>query len=307
MARVVGYAAWRSVVAFIVGPGPWRPAAGSRRRSSARRPWRSWAGRRGGARCPRRSSSCVCARGSWSVVLPDPALGGGTEPGRACRGTAPGRCASPRRAGTAPPPRWCCGSRARTVPRRALAESRARSSSRCSGSRPVAGSSRTNSSGSPSSAAASATRCRMPPESDLIFACIRSASPTASSTRVGLAAPPVPVGVLLEHGDVVDQLDRGERRVERRGLREVAEPAPDLEPLATATAGSPPSNEIGPRPAPARWPASGAASSCRRRWDRAVPPRRGPAARSTASTARRAPYVLVSAVTSTCGRARWFR
>ena len=47
-----------------------------------------------------------------------------------------------------------------------------------------------------------------------------------------LVVTPVAVGPLLEHGDVVDEVERGEARVEPGVLRQVAEPATDREPIA---------------------------------------------------------------------------
>ena len=155
----------------------------------------------------------------------------------------------------------------------AVSTSNERSASRCSGSRPVAGSSSTSRSGSPTSAAG---------QRDPLLHAARQRADLACASRRRGRRPRAPaasccrrrVGVLLEDRDVVDHLERREARVEPGRLRQVAEPAPDLERDPSGGPGRAPAAQSPPGRGRARWPASAAAWSCRRRWGRAAPPRR---------------------------------
>ena len=114
----------------------------------------------------------------------------------------------------------------------------------------------------------------------------------------GLVAAASAVGVLLEHGDVVDEVEGREARVERRRLRQVAEPAPDLDPLARDAPGPDRAGAGGRSRARAPSRSSAAGSSCPRRSGRAG---RSPAVRWTARPRRRracAPYALTSSLMS---------
>ena len=110
-----------------------------------------------------------------------------------------------------------------TVERWPRADNVRRRSARCAGSSPVVGSSSTTSRGSPSSACASPTRRRCPPDSRLIRTEARSASPTASSTRRTSWDRALAVVPLLEDGDVLDEPEGGHVRGVAELLRQVAE------------------------------------------------------------------------------------
>ncbi len=140
-----------------------------------------------------------------------------------------------------------------TVPWRPRSDSVARNTARCSGSRPVVGSSRISRSGSPISAWANANRRRWPPESLRILIVGRSASCTASKHATDLVVSCCLVVPLLEHRDVFEEPERRHPRRELDLLGQEAEPATNLGPL-------------GERSRSARWPststhpASGAAA-----------------------------------------------
>ena len=128
-----------------------------------------------------------------------------------------------------------------------------RKRSRCSGSRPAVGSSRMSSRGSPSSAWASATRRRMPPDSALIAPPHDVVEPDEREHAADLVVALAAHGQLLEDRDVVDELERGEALVEAGLLGHVAEPAADRGPLARGRRGRGRAAAAGPRRARAPW------------------------------------------------------
>ena len=84
-----------------------------------------------------------------------------------------------------------------------------------------------------------------------------------------LAVPGFALGPLLQGGHVVDEAERGEAARVAALLRQVAESATDAGALLGHVRIEARGSGIDRRLARARWPGSAAASSCRRRWDRA--------------------------------------
>ena len=124
--------------------------------------------------------------------------------------------------------------------------------------------------GSPSSAWASATRRRIPPESAVMRRLCDLVEADQREDPADLVVARAALGQLLEDGDVVDELERGEARVEARLLRQVARGGAGS-PAAAARVGGleaeePDLSRVGRA---ARWRGSAAAWSCPRRWGRA--------------------------------------
>ncbi|CAM5404138.1 hypothetical protein SFUMM280S_05303 [Streptomyces fumanus] len=122
------------------------------------------------------------APGSRSVLLHTrPAARAVSSAGVPSKRTVPPAMTSTRRQSIATSSVWWVdSSTVRPSPARAISS---RNRIRCSGSSPTVGSSSTRKPGSPTSAAASATRCRIPPDSFRIRRPRTSPSPTSSSTR----------------------------------------------------------------------------------------------------------------------------
>ena len=207
--------------------------AGSRPRASARRARRRRAARRPGADRP---SAVRQATTRTGVALARPTPHASARAGRSARAGAPLASTRPSASTTtrghsaATSSVWWVDTRiARSSP---SSESSSRKRSRCSGSRPAVGSSRISSRGSPSSACASASRRRMPPDSARMRLPADVGEADAREHAADLVVARPALGVLLEDRDVVDELERREARVEAGLLRHVAEPAPDLRALA---------------------------------------------------------------------------
>ena len=185
----------------------------------------------------------------------------GRRAGRRCAAARrprwpPDRRSSPRRAG-------CASKRRRSCPRARSSRIRSRTSLRPSGSRPVIGSSRITSSGSPIRACAMPIRCSIP------FENLRSGRPRrvvqadARDQPVGARAAARP-RARAERADEVEELLGRQVVVEVGGLGQVAQPALGRERRAPAGPAPRRAREAG-RSGPS---ASSASWSCRRRSDR---------------------------------------
>ena len=262
-----------------------REAAGRRPRGRVRR------ARLRVARFPRHCGAdprrCATSQRPWRRVVghPDPPLRQGNEVGDGpVEVDPPGVEHHDALASAATSSVWCV--EMTIVDVAAISERTPRSDARCSGSRPVVGSSRTSSCGAPMSAWARATRRRWPPESRLIRFVVTSPSPTRSSTRRTSAARRTAVGPLLEHGHVVDEREGGETAGEAELLWLVPQPAPHVR----AASGS-----IGSRPSSRTEPSSGRSTVAMTRsivvlpapFGPSSPVMPGPSSRSTSSSAAR--------------------
>ena len=121
---------------------------------------------------------------------------------------------------------WCVASSTPLV--RACSDSSPRSDARCSGSRPVVGSSRMTRVGSPIRACAMASRRRCPPERAETRLPPRLVELHEPEHPQHLAVPRRGVGPLLEDGHVVEEVERRGAAREADLLRQVAEPPPRL-------------------------------------------------------------------------------
>ena len=218
-------------------PRPGRRAAGSRPRSSARRAAPRRAGRRRAGGAPRRCATTAARASSRASAIQTRSRASALS----CAGRAVERRAAVAQDDHALAERGdVLGLVRRDEHDPLVAERRIRARGSAAAARDRArrvGSSSTSSCGSPSSACASATRRRMPPDSLRMRRAGDVAEADLLEHAAHLAMARARVGHLLEDRDVVDELERRELAMKARLLRHVAEPAAHLGALARASGG----------------------------------------------------------------------